>query len=181
MIKSDIRWNILKEFFEYPDKGFYVRELARRIKVNHTSVSQHLKILVKEGLLKIEKEEIYPKYKVAASQKFFYIKQFYNLEKIRESFIIEVLQHQYDFPTIVIFGSYAQGIDNKNSDIDLFVLTNIKEKFKGKIEEYEKKLNREISLHFFTKKEFEEAKKKNKELINNIANGIVVGGQLEIL
>jgi hypothetical protein len=36
-------------------------------------------------------------------------------------------------------------------------------------------------LQLFNKAEFEIAKKKNKELINNVINGVILKGYLEVL
>ena len=46
---------------------------------------------------------------------------------------------------------------------------------------YEKIINRRISLHLFTKKKFEEMIEKNSGFVNNVCNGIVISGQLEIV
>ena len=47
---------------------------------------------------------------------------------IRESKLIEELEKEYDFPTIIIFGSYATATNTKESDIDIFIDINAKEK-----------------------------------------------------
>ena len=42
-------------------------------------------------------------------------------------------------------------------------------------------MGKEISLHIFDKNSLEKSKKSNSELINNISNGIVLSGELEVL
>jgi len=170
---------ILSPFFEYPNKEFYARELSRIIKINHTTVRQYLKKLVKEEILSLVKEGLYPSYKLLLSKKTINLKLFYNLEKIRKSHLIEDLEKKYDFPVIVLFGSYAKAIDDSKSDIDICLITNIKKTIK--LEKYEKKFNRTISLHKFTKKEWQNSIMKNKELVNNICNGLVVSGELRVI
>ncbi|MGB9707825.1 MAG: nucleotidyltransferase domain-containing protein [Candidatus Pacearchaeota archaeon] len=170
---------ILSHFFENPNKEFYIREIARIAKINHTTVRQYLNKLIKEGLLLKSKKGLYPSYRLLLSKKTLNLKLFYNLEKIRESRLIEDLEKEYDMPVIVLFGSYAKAMDDLSSDIDICLITNIKKEIN--LEKYEKILRRRISLHKFTKKEWEIAKSKNKELVNNVCNGIVLSGELEVV
>ncbi|MEM4152875.1 MAG: nucleotidyltransferase domain-containing protein [Candidatus Pacearchaeota archaeon] len=170
---------ILSCFFENPNKDFYIREIARIVKINHTTVRQYLNKLVKEGFLSIIKKGLYPSYKLLLSRKTLNLKLFYNLEKLRESNLIEDLEKEYDMPVIVLFGSYAKAMDDPTSDIDICLITNVRKEMA--LEKYEKFLKRKISLHKFTQKEWQKAKTKNKGLVNNICNGIVLSGELEIV
>jgi len=175
----EIKLNILKPFFEDPDREFNIRELSRIIKINHTTVRQYLNRLVKEGILQKKKGQIYNSYTIALSKKYFGLKFYYNLEKIRKSHIIDYFQKEFDFPVIILFGSYAKARDTKNSDIDICIISNIKKDLN--LNPFQSVLNKPVNLHLFTKKEFENLKKKSPELVNNIANGIVIEGELEII
>jgi len=170
---------ILKPFFEDPNKQFSIRQLSRILKINHTTIRQHLNKMVKEEILSLKKEGVYSFYRITLSKKTLNLKLYYNLEKIRTSHIIEEIEKVYDFPIIVLFGSYSSATDSIESDVDMCIVSNIEKGFP--IERYEKILNRKISLHKFTKNSFVKAKRLNKELINNICNGIVLSGELEIL
>ncbi|MBI2632560.1 nucleotidyltransferase domain-containing protein, partial [Candidatus Pacearchaeota archaeon] len=117
--------------------------------------------------------------RITLSKKTLNLKLYYNLEKIRTSHIIEEIEKLYDFPIIVLFGSFSSATDSIESDVDMCIISNIEKEFP--IERYEKILNRKISLHIFTKNSFAKAKRLNKELINNICNGIVLSGELEVL
>jgi predicted nucleotidyltransferase len=170
---------ILKPFFEEPNREYYIRELSRILKINHTTVRQKLARLVKEGFLTITKGKVYSAYKPIVSRKYLNLKLYYNLEKIRISGLVEDIEKAFDYPTITLFGSYATGNDDTTSDIDLCVISNIKKEFGT--EKYEKILNRKISLHLFTKDKWKSMAKENKGLINSICNGIMLSGQLEVL
>src|SRR3989338_7441936 len=74
---------------------------------------------------------------------------------------------------IVLFGSAAKGEDTEQSDIDLFVQAKRKSFDTIKAEKH---LERKISLIFES-----DMKKVNKELRNNLANGIVLSGYFEVL
>ena len=176
----DKKLAILKYFFEDPTAEFYIREIARLAKLNHMTVRSYLNQLVKEGLLKKKKAKLYPAYSANVSNKqFLNLKLYHNLEEIRKSEVTEELEQFYDYPVIVLFVSYSYATNTKDSDIDLFLLTNILKEFKT--EKYEKSLKRRISLHKFSEKEFQNMKIKNPELINNICNGLVLSVKLEVL
>ena len=170
---------ILKPFFEEPNRRFSIRELSRILRINHTTVRQHLNKMVKEGFLSLKNEGLYSFYQLIINKKTLNLKLYYNMEKIRNSKIIEDLEKAFDLPAIVLFGGYASAMDDANSDIDICLISNIGKEFST--EKYEKRLNRKISLHKFTKNSWERAKKSNPNLINNICNGIVLSGQLEVL
>ncbi len=171
--------SILSKFFEDSESEFHIREIARLTKINHTTVRQVLNKLVKDELLTSKKEKLFVSYKSIISRKYLNLKLFYNLEKLRESKIIEDLERYYDYPVIILFGSYVKGMDTKNSDIDICIISNINKEFNtGK---YTNLLNREVSIHNFTTKKWGEAINKNPHLVNNICNGLVLSGELEVL
>ena len=170
---------ILKPFFEEPNRKFSIRELSRILKINHTSVRQYLNKLVKEAFLSLKKEGVYSFYQLVLSKKALNLKLYYNLEKIRNSNLIEDLEKAYDLPIIILFGSYALARDDTSSDIDICLISNVGKEFQ--IEKYEKNLNRKISLHKYNKDTWDKAKKSNPNLVNNICNGIVLSGELVIL
>ena len=170
---------ILNSFFEDPNRKFSIRELSRILKINHTTVRQYLNKLVKEGFLSSKKEGVYSFYQLVLSKKALNLKLYHNLEKIRNSNLIEDLEKAYDLPVIVLFGSYALARDDTSSDIDICLISNVGKEFQ--IERYEKSLNRKISLHKYNKDTWDKAKKSNPNLVNNICNGIVLSGELVIL
>ncbi len=170
---------ILKPFFEDPTRRFSIRELSRILKINHTTVRQYLNKLVKDGFLSQKKEGLYSFYRLVLSKKTLNLKLYYNLEKIRDSNLIEDLEKTYDLPIIVLFGSYASAMDDKNSDVDICLISSIEKEFS--VERYTKNLNREISIHKFNRDSWEKTKKLNPNLINNICNGIVLSGELKVL
>ena len=170
---------ILTPFFEDPNRKFSIRELARILKINHTTVRQYLIRLVKEEFLSYKRQGLYSFYQLTLSKKTLNMKLCYNLEKIRESKLVGDLERIYDLPIIVLFGSYAFAMDDRSSDIDICLISNIEQEFPaGK---YEKRLNRKVSIHKFSKASFEKTKKMNPGLVNSICNGIVLSGELEIL
>jgi len=171
--------NILKPFFENPSKGFYIRELSRMLKINHTTIRQYLNKLVKENYLTLEKSKLYSSYRLNQNEKKLNLKLFYNMEKLRMSGIIKDLEHFYEFPVIVLFGSYAKATDDETSDIDIAIFSDINKEFDT--HKYQKILDKMLSIHLLSGKLLKNLKKSNPGIINNICNGIILSGKLEVL
>ena len=117
---------LLKEFFEEPTKSFYIRELARKLRKNHMTIRKYLNKYLEQGYLKKEKQDLYETYKSNVNKKYLNLKLHYNLEKIRKSDLVKDLNNLYDYPQIILFGSFANATDTNNSNIDVCIITNIK-------------------------------------------------------
>lgn|SRR3989338_10373040 len=172
--------NNLKLFFEEPTREFHLRELARLMRRNPVTVKNYLKEFVKIGVLSRKKERMLEIY--SSNTEDFYYKQYkkiYNQLKLIESGLLDFLKNEFNLPIIITFGSYERGEDNKNSDLDIFLLTELKKEMQ--LDNYEKKIGRPIQLHIMNGREFANAKKDNPDLVNSIINGSILNGFLEVL
>lgn len=172
--------NNLKIFFEEPAKEFHLRQLARLLRKNPVTVKKYLKDAVKLNILKCKKERKLELYS-SNIENFYYkeYKRIYNRFKIIESGLLELLKKEFNLPLIILFGSYERGEDNRNSDVDIFIMSELKKEIS--FEKYEDRINRSIQLHIMDRNEFEKAKKNNPDLINSIINGSVLYGFIEVL
>ena len=163
---------ILEIFMKKPTEGFQVRDVIRLTKLGNPTVLRGLKRLKAKGIIKKSKGEVYSYY-VAGLDKVLFkrLKLAYNLIAL-ESLIIDVAEKARP-NCIVLFGSGAKGEDTEKSDIDIFVQAKKQDIATSKAE---KKLNRKISLLFEP-----EVSKLSKELLNNLANGIVIYGFFEVI
>ena len=172
MLQKYTRYIILREFFDYPTKFFQMREISRRTKISQPSVLNHLRELVKEGLVLKEKKSVYPTYRANRENEWFrHYKKIDILLRIKD---ISLLDYLYDntMPNVIIlFGSASKGEDIESSDIDLFIQAPQK---KLDLQRYERKINRKINLFFE-----EDFSKLSNELKNNILNGIILKGYLK--
>lgn len=167
--------NILNLFFEEPNREFNVREVARILKISPTTASKELKNLAKKALLEERKERIFNLYKANLDNEDYKdAKRYYNINKLKNSGLIERLNKFYLKPVIVLFGSYAFGLDIETSDIDLLIISEKTSKFDN-IKKFENKLKRKLQI--FNVRAVKELK--NKELINNVINGIVIQGKIK--
>jgi predicted nucleotidyltransferase len=176
MIRKDIKNKIKDYFAANPTRKLRVREIEREVKVPLPSAIRYSRELVREGYLQAVKVSNVTFYCADRSSKqFVWEKKLINLRKIYESGLTEFLIDKLGNPAVVLFGSFSRGEDIEGSDIDLFVET--PSKAKVNLAEYEAKLKRRIQL--FSYRRISEVK--NKELANNIINGVVLNGFLEVL
>ncbi|MBN2042662.1 MAG: nucleotidyltransferase domain-containing protein [Candidatus Aenigmarchaeota archaeon] len=174
MLQKYSRYRVMQEFFDFPRKGFQIREISRRINLAQVSVINHLKALQKEGLVVKEKKGIYPTFHANTNNENYKTLKKQNLvQRIHESELISFIDRNLKPNCIVLFGSGARGEDTETSDIDLFVQAKEVQMDLGK---YENLLKRKINLLFEP-----ETKGLSKELLNNIINGQVIYGYLKVL
>jgi predicted nucleotidyltransferase len=171
----------IKELFiENPEKEYHVREVSRLVNQSPTTISKKLKELAKKNFLIFRNELNHSLYKSNNEyEEYKQAKISYNLNKLKESGLIDFLIKEYGYPeAIILFGSFAKGEDNKNSDIDLAVIS--PNKTKVNLEKFRTKLKKEIQLFILSKKEIVIMEVKNKELLNNLINGITLYGFWEV-
>jgi len=173
MIEKYNRYKILREFFNFPRMDFHIRQICRLTKISQPSVINHLKELLNENLIIKEKKSIYPTFRANRENEHFKIyKKLDIILRINKTGLINYIYDSCLPNSIILFGSASKGEDIKESDIDLFVQS--KEK-KLDLKKYSKLLNREVSLFFQ-----EDFNKLNKEIKNNIINGIILKGYLKV-
>ena len=173
MIQKYSRYLILTEFFNTPRKNFYIREISRLTGLAQPSVINHLKALVKEGLILREKRGLYHSFRANRDNPLFRIyKKNHLLLELQNSGFIDYVYDSCVPDCIILFGSASKGEDIEESDIDLYVRAKIK---KLDLKKYEKRFDRKINLFFE-----EKFSKLSSELKNNILNGIVLNGYLKV-
>jgi predicted nucleotidyltransferase len=178
MLQKDNRYKILRIFFEDPlpkGIGFQLREISRKVAVAPPSVKKYLNDLKKEGLIVKAKHRIYGYpiyYANRDNENFKFFKKLDMVAQIKESGLLNFVSETCMPDSIILFGSASKGEDLKESDIDLFVLSN---KEKLDLEKFEKKINRKINIMFSSN-----FSSLSKELKNNIINGVILGGYLKV-
>lgn len=167
-------------FMDYPEKAFHIREIAKSTGVNPMTARKYLSELEEEGFVIEAPSKLRVKdYKLNTENELVRLeKTCYNIKRIFSSGLINFLNEELAYPAIILFGSMAKGEDSSDSDIDLFVYSETKKEVG--LEKYEKELKRSIQLFLMNRKEFERSKEKNKNLVNNILNGIKISGFIEV-
>jgi len=180
---------VLEILFRYPDKEFSLSDLAKEAGVAKANIGKILEEFSKAGFIDIIKLSKIWRIKANLENPNFKInKMFYNLQIIYHSNLVSFLVNYFNNPkSIILFGSFRKGEDAHNSDVDIAIekddiknyeTHNLKEvvnkKLKKEIIKFEEDIGRKIQIHFFNKEHVD------INVFNNIANGIVIFGFLEV-
>ncbi|MBI2499203.1 nucleotidyltransferase domain-containing protein [Candidatus Woesearchaeota archaeon] len=171
-------------FFSFPTRSISLSELAKELKISKRRASIIVSSLISEGFL--IKEEIGRSWRLSCNQHHIYNytrKISYNLSLVYSllyelKLIDEIYKISGQPKAVILFGSYRKGDDIDKSDLDLAVEVINDEEIKiinlGKIPELGYRKNIPVNLHIFSRKKID------LNLFNNVANGIVLEGFLEV-
>ena len=157
-------------------KKLNLSEIAKKLKVSVTAISKATPIIEKSGLIKVEKDKKMNLTIVFLNRdnyKTMQFKRIENLKQIYEVGLVDFLEDKLAGGAILLFGSYSRGDDTYDSDIDLAVIGRKEEQIN--LENFKKNLERKININFYNS--FKEI---HKYLKNNILNGIILSGSVEL-
>ncbi len=170
------------EFFLInPYKEVYIRELAKKLKISPFATKKYADILVKEGLIIDEKKANLRYLKANVTNLFYkYLKISYNLKQLIKSDLINFLKNNIvNVASIVLFGSLAKAEDTEESDIDILIIGKQKNL---NLKDFEDRLKKEITLHFFSWSEWNSKAKEDHPFYYEIINqGIPLYGELPLI
>lgn len=157
-----------------------LRGVAKALKVSPTAVSNALAELEKEGLVKVKKIKTMNLMSIEFNRdnrKAVEMKRVENLKMIYESGLSDFLFNEFPGCAIILFGSYSRGEDSwtgeSRSDIDIAIIGT-----KGKevdLTKFDKMLERTVIVNFY-----ESFSRIHKHLKENLCNGIVLSGGIEL-
>ncbi len=166
----------------------HVREIAKLIGKNHSSIIPHLnrleseKVMISEivgrnKLFSLNFDNIITRTRIIIAEEekaiIFLQKQFF-IKKMFQRLVREGFKG-----VICVFGSYADGTFNKTSDIDLLLIGDISKKKIDKIKELGSTYDKEIHIQKMIIKKFEEELQNNFGLIKEIVKKHVILQQTE--
>lgn len=124
-IISTVNQRVLSLFVKFSDREFYERQVARRLGIGYSSANGALNKLYSAGVLKRRQEGKMYFYSVDRSSPIVL-----ELKKLVNFLLIEPLVEELKkvCSRIILYGSCAQGTDTSKSDIDLFIVSNNKNK-----------------------------------------------------
>ena len=172
---------VLNLFLDNPNRDFYLRELARILKISTSTSKLTLNLLKNLDLLKAERKAHLIFYKLNLNNQITReLKKIKNIELIKKNNLVEkLLKWNQNIISILLYGSFAKGTndDKFKSDVDILIIANKRtERFEmNNIKGYELRINE------FTPLEWKEIYKKNKPFYNEvITNAIILYGELPI-
>ena len=171
-----LQQEILEFLFANSGKSFTGRAISISLKVSQPGVSKSLSYIEKTGLVTIQKDKDSKRLSIALNRDnplVAGLKRANNLKQIYESGLAGFLEDNFPGTNLILFGSYSRGDDTISSDVDIAVIGS-KEKNIG-LNAFEKVLHRKITLNFY-----DSMNKIHKELRENLCNGIVLAGGIEL-
>lgn len=139
------------------------RELAKVLRTKFSELSE-IKVLNRDKRGRMVFYSLNMKNAVARQFKVLF--DVYSLNELVE----EIKQ---DCKRIILFGSCSEGTDVKESDVDLFILTNEKDRVKVKINAYQK-AGKRIAPIIVNSNEFIKLRREDKPLYDRILKGILL-------
>lgn len=162
---------VLYLFHENPLQEMHEREVVRRAKISKGSANEILKQLSEVHILERNRKGRMVFYRLnlrnAVARQFKILLNVYSLNKFVES-AMPICKE------IILFGSCSKGIDTEESDIDIFVLTNEKDKVRSELNACQKKIGRKISPIIVNSNEYAKLRKNDKPLYERILKGITL-------
>jgi predicted nucleotidyltransferase len=174
LFTSRTRIRVMSLLLFSQDRVYHLRELARLVKTSPIYVSKELDNLCKINLVRKDKKANLTLYSINKECVF--------LGELRQMFLKtdymgEAIKRELKDATVrycFIYGSFAQGTESKTSDIDLFLVSDIKEdKFIEIVQKLEKTTQREINYVLWSEETFKR-KTSGNHLLKTINKGKVI-------
>lgn len=132
----------------------HVRGLASKLNTNHVTIINKLRDLVAENVLDFRlkgKNKVYFLKKTIEAKNYVLVAELYKLNKTLRLYpvlrhISEKIQQNKKMKLAILFGSYAKGVADEKSDIDIFVETKDRD-LKRQLEQLNSKLSVKIGSY----------------------------------
>ena len=173
---TNLQQEILRLLYIKVGTALNQRNIARMLKVSSPAVLKAVPELEKKEFVKMSQDKESKRWSIELNRdnhRVMQLKRVDNLKQIYESGLADFLEKEFAGATIILFGSYSRGEDIVNSDIDIAIIGR-KDKFIN-ITAYEELLERKININFY-----ESFKSIHKHLKENLCNGIVLVGGVEL-
>ncbi|MFH0772350.1 MAG: nucleotidyltransferase domain-containing protein [Candidatus Omnitrophota bacterium] len=170
LTKSSLRAKLLLYYFSNPEAGLYVREMAQILHVDATNLSKELSRLEKAGVFVS---------KMRGNQKHYSINTAYPLYSELRSIVFKtigvegglrsILERLEGISCAFIYGSFAEGKERAESDIDLLIIGKPDEdKLIEMIGAFEKEVGREVNYNIYLPEEFKRRLEGKDSFIVNV-------------
>ncbi len=176
MYQKITQLNVLSLFMDSPYEKYYLREAARLLNMSPMTLKRALALLLKNKLVRKEKTKNQILYSANMQNPAFrHLKISRSLSWFEDKTLIEFLKKRIPgISSIVLYGSYAKGEDDKKSDMDIMVISPAK---KDLLPELDKLLGKEVNISVFSAAEWSRQAKTNRAFyLDVITEGVVLYG-----
>ncbi|MFQ5910259.1 MAG: nucleotidyltransferase domain-containing protein [Thermoplasmata archaeon] len=167
---------VLKHFFSAPNERFYLREMARLLQMSPMTLKRSLDALLGDNLILREEIKNQILYRANTdSQAYRFAKIAYNLSWLAKNSVVESLvENAPGTSSIVLYGSYAKGENDRHSDLDLLIISTANE---VETSDIEKRLGIDVNTMNFSRAGWTKQTKNNRAFyLDIITEGIVLYG-----
>ena len=169
-LRSKARQRLLAYYFTNPTARHHLRDLAERLSIDPSNLSEELGRLEREGLFRSE---------VSGRQKYFQLNHNYPLfEEVRSivaktigaiPLIAQSLKKVEGIGEAYLYGSFARSQQDASSDIDVLVIGSPRgEALAEVMQKLERQLGREINYTVLSRKEFESRRNRKDAFLENV-------------
>jgi predicted nucleotidyltransferase len=174
-------WKVLEYFLAHSSSEFYIRQLSRLLKTSPRSVQIYCNSYAEDGLLFVENKANVRMFWLDNSKPIVRsLKQFNFIRRLEElNFTEQILKSNPNMLTLAIYGSYASGNYDENSDIDILVVSD--KKFdRSQLTKFQQVLGKQIQLTEVTTAQLFSLKNKKDLFLASVINNhiILFGGRL---
>jgi predicted nucleotidyltransferase len=174
LISSKIRIELLKILALNPESTFNINELSRRTGFSIRGVEKELKNLLTGGILRRE---------VSGNQHLYQLDQLCPIYQEIKAIITKtvgltalvkqaLISVEKKIERAFIYGSFASGNYGNESDVDLFVVTELSGlKLAELLGEVQNEIGRSINVSQFTADEFNQRKEQNDHFLKRVLEG----------
>lgn len=172
LFTSRVRVQLLTIFLLRPENQYHIRALASEIDAQYSAVWKELKNLEEIGFLQSESTggrkifRMNPHFPIISELRHIFLKTVGVGDLVRNSLI-----EMNGIDKAFIFGSFAEGDIDANSDLDLMIIGEIEvAHITPMVEEIEKILTRDVNYVLFTQEEWEMRLAEGDSFSSNIQN-----------
>ncbi|MFA6072820.1 MAG: nucleotidyltransferase domain-containing protein [Candidatus Woesearchaeota archaeon] len=165
-------FEILNQFLGDYNREIYGRELIGKVAISQKGIALALDGLEKEGILTSKKRGTMKFFRL--NLQYVFIKDVLLISEVTRKMLFfekqKVLANLFkdDERIVGLFGSYAIDAQKKESDIDIFIIGDKKDKKDGDYSRLGKVYDLNISVKYFTIKEFNNLLNKKNNLLKEI-------------
>jgi len=183
---SRVRVKMMKLFFADPEEMYYVRQITRKINEEINAVRRELDKMVGYGLLRSEQR---------GNRLYYYLnKRYFYFQELQQMVVkstglgkkIVKLRRKLGTLELVMFsGRFVRRLAPRQNEIDVLVIGEVVlAELEALIKQEEERLNREIRVAVFEKKEFDFRKTRRDPFIMDVLYGsrvMIVGSEEEFV
>lgn len=176
--------DIISLYLSDYNRKIHLREIARLLNANHRTIALTLQKLERKNIMSSEvigKNKFYSLNldNISTKEYITCTESVQKMKLLEKYFIFKKLVTQLSAslesntitPSIILFGSYAKGTGEKESDIDLLLFKDKKEnELTIKIKEFAKQYNKTIQIQQATREQFEAGLREKDPLVIEIVN-----------